>query len=293
MKYNSDDLTRETPCRKFSSNDFYHDNDSLSGDIIDALQPRKKRIRKRTFIPRLVRTDVRRHVAFMLANVFNASDRGLLRHFLSRYATADLKMAKSCIIRENLRPVIQLSGVSNVSDYWAIMIDLDPDRAVSVDNVQVRTFMHTKKSQVQCRFTVKVSKLYDITPSTIAKMVEKRNAQQSLITETAFENETDPAQQTFRDFCDSMPVKRIHGWSPTNQVHLPYAASVGPLPSVEYNGILLKLHPRPIHIELTGTMTLGMNEERLMETLDMSTQLVMRIEGPEHRHLPEQQPITV
>lgn len=175
----------------------------------------------------------------------NASDRGLLRDFLSRHAMKDLKMAKSCIIKENV--VIQLNGVSNVSDYWAIMLDLDPDRAVTVD----------------------------------ARIVEKQNAQHPF---TLIEDESGPTQRIFRDYCNIMPVKSVQGWSSMDKVQLPYSSHMTSVPSVEYNGILLKLYPRPIHIELSGTMTLGMNE-RLIESLDMTTQLVKRIEGAEHPHL--------
>lgn len=100
-------------------------------------------VKKRKCRPRILKTDIRRSYAIMLANVFNSGSYQLVSSFLSHYDSHDAKV----FFRPRLLNTEYSSGalvleeiyrIKMIGDFWQAKVDATPDLVFRISDIFIK-----------------------------------------------------------------------------------------------------------------------------------------------------------
>ncbi len=127
-------------------------------------------------VPKVLRKDIRRSYADMLANVTNSADIRNVEGFFSTFSRRDLMFVEDCENTpsgERLRNT-QLSGMAVFLQFWFNRMTLVPDGVVQINDVKVVTRSDTEDSRVICGFSFDGTRLYDLPYETVMPSDEQK-----------------------------------------------------------------------------------------------------------------------
>lgn len=132
----------------------------------------RKRLRNRLrSIPiRIFRTDIRRKIPLILANIFNSYDVNLLQSFMSKFCRPDATM-KQLMYFDSVPNVITLNDPLRMIQYFTSLIQLCPDQILRLTSpdILIRTSF-TGNSEIKFPFITYGTKLYPYTPKDIIEI---------------------------------------------------------------------------------------------------------------------------
>lgn len=184
--------------------DFDFEEDSSSSPSGTAPSPyevsksigRKRRIRnrRRIYAPRIVKNDVRRHYAAMMANVHNSFNEDAFASFLTTFAVPSMRVRKSVLLDLPTSKSFQDSFRHDVIDdigsglkwsvmYFSVLKRLCPDNTMRIVSSQLYSRSDTSKTLLTIKMRCDFTRLHNVHPL--------------LFTEDMFETlEEDPAQES-------------------------------------------------------------------------------------------------
>lgn len=104
-------------------------------------KPRKRN--RQAALPRVIKTDIRRHYGTMITNVFNSHDISLLQSFFATYCTGSMHFTLNPV--GNVSPRLDdinehlLTSATGLSLFVAVGTQLSPDETISLINTKVVT----------------------------------------------------------------------------------------------------------------------------------------------------------
>jgi hypothetical protein len=142
-------------------------NSECSSDVQSLTHKRARRSRKKLDIPRTFKNDIRRSYSFMYANALNSMDCDLMTAFLGRFFVPGFVSTYHFL--QPIDPAnpqsLQTTGFASFLNMWFIGSLSAPDIVYIPSETQVRT--KSDCSVVISSFTVRASKLY-VTPPPLA-----------------------------------------------------------------------------------------------------------------------------
>lgn len=135
------------------------------GDLLDALYCFKgpKRIRlPRRVVPRLLRSDPRRHYASMLVNALNSHDMSYLQSFFERYMIPNATVSHPAVKSELMtKPSLLIVGIDNIVRFRSFHEPFVPDQVTRAENVKVVRYGNREISKVVCDIKLTWTQIYD------------------------------------------------------------------------------------------------------------------------------------
>lgn len=221
-------------------------------------------------------------MATMFVNSVNSHSGEMLRGYFDRYAGKGITMEKilppsanapasfGCqqqeIYQRTNSKIVRICGVQSIAEYWTLLMELSPDNAVSIEDVQLHTYAYTERSKLSCRFLVEVTNVYDISPLAVANSLN--STQHSSQREGLFDEAraikrcrlADPPA-TSNAMADSIEPSKPTGASPMCTKE----NSSRKLSSCET--LRMRVIPKPVSIQISGTMTFVINAQRQVESI--------------------------
>ena len=168
--------------------DFGFDFDDDSSDSPSGASPspdgeskpttRKRRIRnrRRIYAPRIVKNDVRRHYATMIANVCNSFDDDAYASFMTTFAVPTMRVRKKVLLLElptNKRfqnsfrhEIIDdiSSGIKWSVLYYSVLKGLCPDCTMRIVSSELYSRSDTSKTMLAIKIRYDFTRLHDVHP---------------------------------------------------------------------------------------------------------------------------------
>lgn len=136
--------------------------------------PKKKRIRKKrtrrpTYVPRIVKHDIRRHYGAMIANITNSFDLSLTKSFFETYGHKDFRFQlrrfdvdfdEKQFVRGPNHQVFLLN-MDEFVKHEHVRYQLNPDQTIKILETTIRTRSDSERSILNCRAEVRFTRMYD------------------------------------------------------------------------------------------------------------------------------------
>ena len=130
---------------------------------------RKKRARRPTYIPRVVKHDIRRHYGAMIANITNTFDVSLTKSFFETYGHRDFQFhlrrfdvdfdEKQCKGGPNNQ--VFLLNMDEFVKHEHVRYQLNPDQTIKILETTIRTRSDSERSMLICRPEVRFTRMYE------------------------------------------------------------------------------------------------------------------------------------
>lgn len=136
---------------------------------------RRVRYRRTQSFPRVIKTDIRRHYATMIANVFNSHCISLLQSFFATYCTQQLRVEKKFneLSKKPYADQHLLTSTTGILLLAAVGMQLNPDETFTLTNTKVITRSDSDEATIVINFSTSLTTLYDVDPDEVAnEMVE-------------------------------------------------------------------------------------------------------------------------
>ncbi len=128
-------------------------------------------------MPRLFKNDIRRSYAEMLVNVSNSSDINSIESFFSVFARPDMAFIQgcdACDYANKTNPLkFQIDSKAVFLQYWFNRLHLAPDQITHFKDVTVVTRHESEESRVECKFTLSLTRVYDLPLGIMKPSIEK------------------------------------------------------------------------------------------------------------------------
>lgn len=143
-------------------------------------RPKRKRPkRKKNFIPRVIKSDIRRHYSTMITNVINANNHELLKSFFHSYAIPTFRMNTRQIdpasyahlpqevVQNNIAKFVK--GISFNGEEWLKFHSLvnnmiSPDQVLRLRDVRLVTRLNDHRSVIVMSVDVELSHIFEVDP---------------------------------------------------------------------------------------------------------------------------------
>jgi len=260
----------------FGSNSFSTDSISLDrsddsdGSVwaIASQQSAKQRVKDRRWnlIPKVLKYDVRRYYAQMLANAMNSIDVAFLRSFFNNYSVPNMAMTKGPEPRgfskgyiddgqqnnanSNVNPqgysYIQLQGIDAVAQFWTLVCSCESDSVVKVSETKIISRINTTSSTVVTDFQTDITMTrYNEFVKAVAELMRTSKEQTSTI-----------SKKRRREEGGGLTAMTLQ------QLHAACTADA-------------KLLPKPVPVKITGKLVMELDERKRIEHLNFGPVAVM------------------
>lgn len=161
-------LTQIEPNSDFELEIFPTRSDSLSDlsyNMKSDAVAKKRRIRNRRVpLPKIVKTDIRRHYGTMMANVLNTHSISLLQSFFATYCTHHLSVEKQYSELTKKPHVDQhlFTSTTGILLLAAVGMQLTPDETFSLKKYKVITRSDSDETTILLKFSACRTLLYDV-----------------------------------------------------------------------------------------------------------------------------------
>lgn len=146
----------------------------------DHKRKRRKRNRRRLVPPRIVKNDVRRHYATMMANVCNSFDDDTYASFLTTFSVPHMRIRKAASLDLPTSPSFQEAfrqvslddirgGVKWLVVCFSVIKRLSPDNTMSILSSQLRTRSDTRKTLLSMKMRFDFTRLHNVHPMVFAE----------------------------------------------------------------------------------------------------------------------------
>lgn len=141
---------------------------------------RRKRNRRRLVAPRIVKNDVRRHYATMMANVCNSFDDNTYASFLTTFSVPNMRIRKAASLDLPTSPCFQEAfrqdslddirvGVKWLVVCFSVIKRLSPDNTMSILSAQLRTRSDTNKTLLSMKMRFDFTRFHNVHPMVFAE----------------------------------------------------------------------------------------------------------------------------
>jgi hypothetical protein len=152
-----------------------------------------KRIRKRRyfFAPRVVKRDIRRYYATMMANVFNSLDEHTVKSFLQTFAIPNLRIRKNDSLNFSTSSLFQNSfGNELISDtpvgiewtYINFLVhrSMFPDQTMQIISSRLHTRSGTEKTMLAVDVRIEFTRMHDVHPMVLTDDIFEKTVSSEL-----------------------------------------------------------------------------------------------------------------
>jgi hypothetical protein len=160
------------------SSDRFDESDSISAwGIVSHQSTKKQRVRdrRRVFIPKVVKHDIRRYYSQMLANAMNSVDATFMESFLQSYSVPTIRMKKEQDVKQCTQACadprfgaseknpphdfrVDLQGSDSIAQFWTLVFASHPDTAVRINETKIISRINTTSSTLVSDFQVEFTK---------------------------------------------------------------------------------------------------------------------------------------
>ncbi len=112
--------------------------------------------------PRILKNDIRRKYMLMYANVMNSFNYHLITSFCEQFLVPSVQLVK---YHPFSLPQVLLRGVNPIMSYFLLLLQMCPDTVTNISDIQLeQSLADMERTQVSCKFNVKNTRLYDLSP---------------------------------------------------------------------------------------------------------------------------------
>lgn len=167
--------------RKSRSEDSYSPGEKeKSLNENDRKRKYRKRNRRRLLAPRIVKNDVRRHYATMMANVCNSFDDNTYASFLTTFSVPHMRIRKAASLDLPTSPCFQEAfrqdslddirgGVKWLVVCFSVIKRLSPDNTMRILSAQLRTRSDTSKTLLSMKMRFDFTRFHNVHPMVFAE----------------------------------------------------------------------------------------------------------------------------
>lgn len=150
---------------------------SPSPDGDRKLTGRKRRIRnrRRIYAPRIIKNDIRRHYATMMANVCNSYNDDMYASFLTTFSVPNMRVRKTVLLDlptdKNFQDSFRHEVISDIGSglkwsvmYYAVLKGLCPDSVMRILSSELYSRSDTSKTILTIKMRYDFTRLHDVHP---------------------------------------------------------------------------------------------------------------------------------
>lgn len=242
---------------------------------------RRRRIRpkrKKNYIPRVVKSDIRRHYGSMVANVLNSCNNELMHSFFQNYAIPAFRMEMRQVdpssyahlppqvIQNNVSKFVK--GISFDGEEWLKFMSpvchaASPDQVFRLNNVRLVTRLNDESSLVVMDTEIEGSRVYDINPLDVLDYIFSYDS-----------DEVTPGKHS-----QHQAVLRTSALNASAPTSTPVSTYSSPSSRLQHDGLnrncnakqvfgpSVKLLPQPKRVRMQSQMVLVLGVDRRIESI--------------------------